>query len=82
MIRFKGHSEGKIIVPDEPVDIPDGQEFHVCLEKIDTKKEKSESGQKAKVNALARILEMAVDLGPPDLSENYRRYFGKEASGD
>ncbi|MEE9296520.1 MAG: hypothetical protein V3W34_16370 [Phycisphaerae bacterium] len=32
MIRFKGHWDGKGIVPDEPVEIPNGQPLQITVE--------------------------------------------------
>ena len=32
MIRFQGHWDAKTIIPDEPVEIPDGQPLRVIIE--------------------------------------------------
>ncbi len=32
MISFKGHWDGKVIVPDEPVELPGDQPLHVTVE--------------------------------------------------
>lgn len=34
MLAIRGHFDGKVIVPDEPVDFPDGQELIVHLEPV------------------------------------------------
>ena len=35
MVAFKGHFDGKVIVPDEPVNLPAGQRLIVRLERAD-----------------------------------------------
>ena len=32
MIRFVAHSDGKVIVPDEPVELPEGKQLQVSIE--------------------------------------------------
>ena len=35
MVSFTAHSDGKVIVPDEPVDLPKGQRLRVTVEALD-----------------------------------------------
>ena len=34
MVSFIAHTDGKVIVPDEPVDLPEGQRFRVTIEPV------------------------------------------------
>jgi hypothetical protein len=47
MIAFKGHFDGKVIVLDEPVDLPKGQALLVRVE-VAKKAQKVKKGQKPK----------------------------------
>lgn len=77
MICFKGHSDGKVIVPDEPVDLPKDQPLRVIVEteERDNKKGKPEGMSFLK---LAReIAEKFEGTLREDLAENhdyYKRY--------
>ena len=77
MIKFKGHFDGKVIVPDEPVKIPAGQTYTVSLLEIEESRPGAPISKKTKKDALAEIQAMACNLGPEDLSVNFRKYFGK-----
>ena len=39
MVSFTAHSDGKVIVPDEPVDLPKGQRLRVTIEPVDEQPE-------------------------------------------
>ena len=35
MLRFHGHSDGKVIVPDEPVELPEARRLRITVEEIE-----------------------------------------------
>ncbi len=71
MIRFKGHSDGKVIVPDEPVDLPKDQPLTVVVET----EEPEETGEELSFLKLAReISEKFKGVYPEDLAENHDHY--------
>lgn len=78
MISFKGHYDGKAIVPDEPVSIPAGRQFNVSLAERQEPEEQPPKKEYTVEEELEAILSIAADMGPPDLSQNFRRYFGRE----
>jgi len=73
MVRFVAHSDGKVLVPDEAVDIPAGKRFMVTLEAVDAgrRKRKPAPGWVAKALELSR--RMPADL-PDDLAEQHDHY--------
>lgn len=77
MIRFKGHFDGEAIVPDEPVEIPTGRTYTVSLAEVEETETNPNMRKEGEVDALAEILAMATNLGPPDLSINFRKYTGR-----
>ncbi len=73
MVRFKAHSDGKVLVPDEAVDIPEGQRFVVTLEPVESRP--------ASVSKVPRWLAKARDVAkrmpkdlPTDLAEQHGHY--------
>ena len=82
MIRFKAHSDGKVLIPDEAVELETGREYTVVVldngrdeEKRKPRREASTTpDEEAPVDAFEYIASIATDLGPPDLSERYEEY--------
>ena len=70
MVAIRGHFDGKVIVPDEPVDLPRGQQLIVHVQPIDAATPNSED------SALDWIARNAVDSPalPPDGSAQHDHY--------
>jgi len=71
MTIIKAHFDGRVLVPEEPVDLPTGQVFEVRLEAL-------EPPQKPKT-ALQKLLEIAekypaADDLPADLAAQHDHY--------
>ncbi len=73
MLTFTAHSDGKVIVPDEPVDLPADAPFRVQIELVD-----DETGP---VASRPLWLEKALELSkkmpkglPRDLAEQHDHY--------
>ena len=73
MIRFNAHSDGKVLVPDEPVKLAKGQQFQVTLEAAKL--------ARAKPTAPAQWFRKALELSrrmpkglPKDLAEQHDHY--------
>jgi len=49
MVSFIAHTDGKVIVPDEPVDLPEGQRFRVTIEPVP--EDRGDAGQVARLGA-------------------------------
>lgn len=72
MIRFIGHSDGKVIIPDEPVAIPLGRELEVTVQEVNAEPQ-ARSGR----DALLRIAGEAEAIGgdlPADLAAQHDHY--------
>ena len=88
MVAFRGHFDGKVIVPDEPVDIPQDQQFVVTLAPAAPKQQhpqgvggqrQDDVGEDPKPGesflAWAARNPLPADAGlPTDLSENLDHY--------
>ncbi len=59
------HFDGKVIVPDEPVDLAQGQQLRIRIEVADNRR-----------NAFTDLADLAVDLpdAPPDLAHEHDHY--------
>jgi len=71
MIRFKAHSDGKVIIPDEPVDLPEGQLI------VTLKEDKSYNDSQTMPTWVVKALDIAQRLDgllPLDLAENHDFY--------
>jgi hypothetical protein len=75
MVRFNGHYDGKVITPDEQVDIPVNIPLQITIEPA----QKRQSGHVD----WTRLLELAGQCsieGPDDLAETHDYYaHGKQA---
>ncbi|MDB5322147.1 MAG: hypothetical protein JWN40_3778 [Phycisphaerales bacterium] len=74
MVALKGHFDGKVIVPDEPLDLPRNQRLLVHIEP------EVPVGDPPSPSALDRIAEQAVDdpSVPTDLAHQHDHYlYGK-----
>ena len=73
VVRFKAHSDGKVLVPDEPVDLEEGRRFLVTVEPL--KPEQHESATPARW--LQKALELSERMPPnlpEDLAEQHDHY--------
>jgi hypothetical protein len=69
MIAFSAHFDGKVIVPEQPVDLPRDRPFVVHVETFGGP---DSAAEKAPVNALQWLAENAVDDDlPVDLSAQH-----------
>lgn len=71
MSDIKAHYDGKVFVPHEPVDLGDGEEVVLHIERGDAASEGEEG-----IDALAWMAENAIDDDdlPTDLSTNLDHY--------
>ena len=58
--------DGQVFRPDEPLDLEPNRKYRVRIQPTDSKLEPN--------NSLVRILELARDLGLPDLAEQHDHY--------
>ena len=70
MKPFKAHTDGKVLVPDEPVDLPPGTRYRVSLEPI---KHRKKGGLPLHKEALDAASKMRGTY-PPDLARNHDHY--------
>jgi hypothetical protein len=72
MIAFNAHFDGKVIVPENTVDLPRGRSFVVS---VDLSGNADPAGEDAPLHALRWIAENAVDDElPTDLSSQHDHY--------
>lgn len=72
MIRFVGHSDGRVIIPDEPVSIPLDCALEITVQEVNGKLRARSSR-----DILLRIAEEAEAIGgdlPTDLAEQHDHY--------
>ena len=72
MIRFIGHSDGKVIIPDEPVTIPSDRALQITVQDVRA----SPRGPSSRAELL-RIAEEAEAIGgdlPSDLAAQHDHY--------
>ena len=87
MIRFKAHSDGKVLIPDEAIELRQGCRYTVEVVESNGEAEPvRDAGKKPtaqpleqadRVPALEAIARMATHLGPPDLSERFDEHTGR-----
>ncbi len=71
-MTFRAHSDGKVIIPDEPVEIPSGAVLNVTVEEVPA--EAKPHSSRETLLRLAREAEaMDVDL-PTDLAAQHDHY--------
>jgi hypothetical protein len=69
MVQFSGHFDGKVITPDEPVEIPLNTPLRISIEAVPV-------GESSVVD-WTRLLELASECaveGPADLAERHDHY--------
>lgn len=70
MLEFTAHSDGKVIVPDEPVRLPSGQAFRVVVDLPD-------EGEAQGPGWLEKAIEISRQMPeslPEDLAEQHDHY--------
>ncbi len=75
MIKFKAHSDGSVIIPDEPVEIPSGTPFRVSIEPV--RETDAEKQREKGLPLLDVALEISKNLKgnyPKDLARNHNHY--------
>ena len=72
MIHFNGHSDGKVIVPDDAVELPSGRPLRVTVEELDDPARPHSSRQV--LLRLAREAEAITADLPEDLSTQHDHY--------
>ena len=72
MIEFTAHSDGRVIVPDEPVELPQGRSLRVHVEEVEDKVA-PESRRDAILQLAAEAEAIDADL-PSDLAQNLDHY--------
>lgn len=70
MKTFEAHSDGRALVPDEPVELPPGQRYRVSVEPIDR-----DADEIHPLRDLAREFAGTLEGDyPPDLAKNHDHY--------
>jgi hypothetical protein len=72
MTEFTAHSDGRVIVPDEPVQIPQGRPLRVRIEEVQEKMT-PEPRREALLRLAAEAEALKPDL-PSDLAMNLDHY--------
>ena len=70
MASFIAHSDGKALVPDEPVDLPPGMKYRVSVEPLAAE----EADTRSLRDFLLSIAGTAKGDYPPDLAKNHDHY--------
>ena len=80
--RLRARFDGKVLIPEEPVDLPTGQVVEL---RIEIKREPTAGVQRASLAELVKWIQALPPLGPdaemppPDGAKNYRHYlYGHE----
>ncbi len=73
MIRFSAHSDGSVLVPDEPVKLAKGRRFLVTLEPADAARPKKTAPAQWFRKAMELSERMPRNL-PKDLAEQHDHY--------
>ena len=73
MIRFSAHSDGNVLVPDEPVRLAKGRRFLVALEPAEAVRPKTTAPARWFQKALELSERMPTNL-PSDLAEQHDHY--------
>ena len=73
MIEFTAHSDGKVLVPDEPVDLPRDRELHVTVRPVGPPSVKTEDLPAWVVKGLEISAQMPKDL-PRDMAVQHDHY--------
>lgn len=73
MVQFRAHSDGKVLVPDEFVELPVGQQFVVTVEPVNSEGLDPKSAPDWLQTAQELSRQMPPDL-PEDLAEQHDHY--------
>ena len=73
MVSFIAHTDGKVIVSDEPVDLPEGQRFRVTIEPVPDD-ETTQGRLPDWVQELVELSKQMPDDLPEDLAEQHDHY--------
>ena len=73
MVRFTAHTDGKVLVPDEPVDLPQGQRFVVTLEPV-SEEDRKKSAMPNWLQKAIKLSEQMPDDLPEDMAEQHDHY--------
>jgi hypothetical protein len=68
-MTYRGHVKGGMVVFESPIPFPDGTE--VSIERVDEPKENVLDDPN---NPMIQMLDLAVDMGIPDLATNIDHY--------
>ncbi len=75
MKSFQAHSDGQVLVPDEPVDLPRGTKYRVSVEPAEGEQDESEStGGFPLVDLAIEISKKMKGDYPSDLARNHDHY--------
>lgn len=69
MIQFNAHFDGKVLMPDEPVNLPVGTRLHVTIDA-----EPDSGAVDGVLERLSRLAESCAVEGPPDLARRHDYY--------
>lgn len=73
MLEIKAHFDGKTLVPDEPVTLPENTPLRITIE-VEQPKTKQITGPKVKRRAIWELGKNPVSLGITDASVNHDKY--------
>jgi hypothetical protein len=73
MVSFIAHTDGKVIVPDEPVELEDGQRFRVTIEPV-PEDAATEAEMPDWVRMAVELSKLMPDDLPEDLAEQHDHY--------
>lgn len=73
MASFIAHTDGKVIVPDEPVELREGQRLRVTIEPV-ADEAAAEAGLPDWVQDLVELSKQMPDDLPEDLAEQHDHY--------
>jgi hypothetical protein len=73
MVSFTAHTDGKVLVPDEPVEWEDGQRFHVTLEPVEEEQPAPDATANW-VESARRLAALMPDDLPEDFAEQHDHY--------
>lgn len=80
MKSFQAHSDGQVLVPDEPVDLPRGTKYRVSVEPVEGEPAEVEPADDESAKGFP-LLDMALEIAskmkgnyPRDLARNHDHY--------
>lgn len=72
MVEFNAHFDGRVVVPDEPVQIPEGRPLRVRIEEVQ-QEDRAHSSRETLLRLGREAEELNPDL-PSDLALNHDHY--------